>query len=459
MKSTIWNKYKIIKEVNSTSNIKTYLTFIQPIVKEIITKSKDAYDTIIEKLQDLREELNIYEIIGENDKIYVAIDNNDELLSKIDNLISEDLEIKKEGVIEGQGNPITKTEIFDLFEMEKSVCKIEFEDEKGNKGKGSGFFCEINLDIPIKYALFTNNHVLNESEIEIGNTIYFEYISKSILGEKLNKKQIKITENRKVFTNEELDYTCIELFQTDGIVDYFKIDPKIFKFDLNNLNNNDIFILQFPNGNDLSFSNGKILSIVDDIIKHNASTETGSSGSPIIRRSKGNYIIGIHYGFKKNRKYNLGTTFNSIYDDIKKKLKETKLLPNKNGNNKDNNNKYNIFEKEKNDKNKDQKETEKNDKNEDPKETEKNESEGQKETEKNDKNEDRKKTENNESEGQKETEKNDSNEDQKETEKKIDDKEILPNMNNLNIYPPNYNDNIKNELNNRYNNNLNQFNN
>ena len=54
------------------------MTVIQPIVKEITTKSKDVYDTIIEKLKDLWEELNIYEIIEENDKIYVAIDNNDE---------------------------------------------------------------------------------------------------------------------------------------------------------------------------------------------------------------------------------------------------------------------------------------------------------------------------------------------------------------------------------------------
>ena len=54
------------------------MTVIQPIVKEITTKSKDVYNTIIEKLKDLWEELNIYEIIEENDKIYVAIDNNDE---------------------------------------------------------------------------------------------------------------------------------------------------------------------------------------------------------------------------------------------------------------------------------------------------------------------------------------------------------------------------------------------
>ena len=117
------------------------------------------------------------------------------------------------------------------------MCKILFETKKGEKGKGSGFFCKIDK-FPIKYALFTNNHVLNESNIEIGSIIHFEYLEfqKSLLNSsyKSSKKEIKITQNRKVFTNKELDYTCIELFESDGIKDYFKISPKIFK-DKNNL--------------------------------------------------------------------------------------------------------------------------------------------------------------------------------------------------------------------------------
>jgi len=51
---------------------------------------------------------------------------------------------------------------------------------------------------------------------------------------------------------------------------------------------------------------------------HSASKEGGSSGSPIIRRSKENNIIGLHYGGTKN-KYNLATCFDSILDNIKEK--------------------------------------------------------------------------------------------------------------------------------------------
>ena len=132
-----------------------------------------------------------------------------------------------------------------------------------------------------------------------------------------------MTKKRRVFTNNELDYTCIELLESDNINDYFKIDPKLFKYDKNKLIDNDIFILQYPKVNDLlfSFSYGKILSLKDNKIIHNTSTDNGSSGTPIIRRNKENYIIGLHKGWiKENKneyKFNLATSFNSILDNIK----------------------------------------------------------------------------------------------------------------------------------------------
>jgi len=132
-----------------------------------------------------------------------------------------------------------------------------------------------------------------------------------------------MTKKRRVFTNNELDYTCIELLESDNIIDYFKIDPKLFKYDKNKLKDNDIFILQFPKANDLlfSFSFGKILSLKDNKLIHNSSTDNGSSGSPIIRRNKENYIIGLHKGgIKKNKneyKFNIAIFFDSILDNIK----------------------------------------------------------------------------------------------------------------------------------------------
>ena len=176
MPSTIWNKYTLIKEINSNSNIKTYLAKLEPIIKEIIPKDENDYYIINERLEKIKEQLNIYEIIKENERIYIVLDNNEEVISRIDKLIlSDELDVKKEGIIQGHGNPITKDEIMNLFNMDKSMCKISFETLDNKKGKGYGFFCKID-NFLIKYALFTNNHILNESSIEIGETINLEYL-------------------------------------------------------------------------------------------------------------------------------------------------------------------------------------------------------------------------------------------------------------------------------------------
>ena len=242
------------------------------------------------------------------------------MISKIDKIIlSEGLIIEKEGINEGHGYPIKKNEIFELFKMERSMCKILSGEE------GSGFFCEFDNNFPIKYALFTNNHVLNEFDIKIGSKIKFEYFQESLFKSSYIKKEIEINENRRILTNKELDYTCIELFESDGITNYFKILPQLYSHNRDNIENNDIFILQFPHGNDISFSEGKIQSIRKIFIKHDASTEVGSSGSPIIIRNNNNYIIGLHRGGIENNKKesisNIATAFDSIIDDIKKEIK------------------------------------------------------------------------------------------------------------------------------------------
>ena len=157
MPSAIWNKFKKIKEFNINSNIKSYLARIEVIIKEIIPKNIDEYSLIKEKLETIKNIMKIYDILEEDEKLYVVIENNDEIISKFDNLLmSEELNIKKEISLKGHGNPVTKEEIFDLFKMEESMCKISFERIEKNiikKGKGTGFFCQINKNdyFPIKY--------------------------------------------------------------------------------------------------------------------------------------------------------------------------------------------------------------------------------------------------------------------------------------------------------------------
>ena len=279
---------------------------INAIVKEIKSKDKDDYIRISQRIQQFKHKMKVYEMMGENDTIYIVLDKNEEL-AKVDELLfSEKSDIEKDGIVDGHDSPIKKNEIFELFKMEKSIWKIKSTNKEGKKITGSGFFCKWNDNtIHFKYALFTNHHVLDESSIGIGKTIKFECLElqKSYFfnsSYNLIEKEIEITEERTVYKNTDLDYTCIELFESDGIVDFFEIEPDKFKFYIKEiLTDNDIFILKFPKGNDLSFSHGTILSIKDNTIFHNASTEGGSSGSPIIRRTDKNFVIGLHYGGKK----------------------------------------------------------------------------------------------------------------------------------------------------------------
>ena len=124
-----------------------------------------------------------------------------------------------------------------------------------------------------------------------------------------------------------LDYTCIEIFDSDNIKKFFRIDDNIFINKIR-LIDKEIFILQYPLG-ELSFALGKIVDIQDDMICHNVNTESGSSGSPLIKRYNNNLIIGIHYGAEKDEItdkyiYNLAIPFDIIIKDIKEQLLDYK---------------------------------------------------------------------------------------------------------------------------------------
>ena len=315
------NKYQSMKEIKSNSNINAYSVKFEIILKEIIPKNNQEYEIITSRLANLKYEIKIYDIFEENKKIYIVIDKENDL--ELDNLLNPN-EIK-EKIIIGQGNPIKKSEINELFKMENSVCKIIYErleNKKIEQGNGSGFFCHFQNDFPIKYCLFTNNHVLNDSNLKIGQAITLNYLQDN----KMIQKQIKINEKRKVFTGDEieLDYTCIELFESDGIDNFLEIDPIIYDYSNESIKNVNIFVLHYFE-NEISFSYGKIIGIdiCKNKIEHNASTLPGSSGSPIIRRSiiSNKYVFALHIGSKKNNNFNLGLPFNSILNDIKNKIK------------------------------------------------------------------------------------------------------------------------------------------
>ena len=233
--------------------------------------------------------------------------------------------VEKQGGNIIYAKPMLKSEIDELFKKEDCMCLTNFETEingiTNNNGLGTGFFCNLNNSyIPFKKALFTNNHILNKDSISQGKKIKIIY--------KQNPVIIEMTNKRKAFTNEKLDYTCIEIFDEDEIANFFDIDNSVIN-NKSSLEDQELFVLQFNETKNLLFSSGKILHIKNNIMIHSAVTSKGSSGSPLIRRNRNefNYIVGIHFGTLRNHKYyNLATSFDNILNDLKNKIIETSQI-------------------------------------------------------------------------------------------------------------------------------------
>lgn len=211
----------------------------------------------------------------------------------------------KEKKIKGNTNYVSVTKLKDYLEiLEKCVCKII----SGNVG--SGFFCKLNIkefsDIQRPF-LITNNHVINEDFLN----------SQNILKIKVNKKEkILNLKNRIKLTDANKDFTIIEIKKFDKIYNFLEVCPDIMDdFYKENMAETEIIIPQYPE-NELSVSFGTITGKNEKDIYYNASTDNGSSGSPILLLNN-LQIIGIHKQRQNIVNLNGGTFIRDILESIK----------------------------------------------------------------------------------------------------------------------------------------------
>ena len=174
---------------------------------------------------------------------------------------------KKKGNI----NYVSVTKLKEYLEtLEKCVCKII------SGEVGSGFFCKLLIkefsDIQRPF-LITNNHVINEDFLN----------SQNILKIKVNKKEKLLNlKNRIKLTDVKKDFTLIEIKNFDKIYNFLEVCPDIMKDSFKeNIAKTEIIIPQFPE-NELSVSFGTITGKNEEDIYYNASTDYGSSGTPIL---------------------------------------------------------------------------------------------------------------------------------------------------------------------------------
>ena len=130
-----------------------------------------------------------------------------------------------------------------------------------------------------------------------------------------NKDNIRILNSYEEVVRNNNDFKGKGIENEKEIKDYFEIDNYIMNNESqNNYKNQDICIVQYPYGGNLSFAHGGINSFDNYKIKHLVSTHKGSSGSPNLFQNNFK-IIGIHKAGNINNNENIGISMKDILID------------------------------------------------------------------------------------------------------------------------------------------------
>ena len=127
------------------------------------------------------------------------------------------------------------------------------------------------------------------------------------------------------------DIAMIEIKECDEIYKYIRFldyDLNCIKSRYSKYKGQDVFSIEHPYGEDGSSASGTIVEVYENTFDHNISTDSGSSGCPIILlNNKINLlqVIGIHKEGDKIHNINGGTFIEEIFDkDLNKKVNTEK---------------------------------------------------------------------------------------------------------------------------------------
>ena len=162
--------------------------------------------------------------------------------------------------------------------VSKSFCKVTCQGVFG-----SGFLIKLYKNDEDFFCLMTCGHVVEIDKIEQGKKVsfYYDSIAARLKEIELNPKERFII-NFSVL-NEDIDVTVIEILPKDNISPEFFLSPNInYINNFDDLEKQKIAILQYPGGK-LAQAYGEIKDIFKRKFQfaHTASTEKGSSGSPV----------------------------------------------------------------------------------------------------------------------------------------------------------------------------------
>ena len=140
------------------------------------------------------------------------------------------MEVQKEGYLTGNPNVLSFDYLTEIVnQMENCVCKIKID---SNLGTGFPYKIPFPTEKELLPVLITNNHIINEKALFEKNKKIFIKIG--------NKKQKIINlNNRRKYTNKDLDITIIELKKSDGINNFLELDDKVFNYIMKNDERNE----------------------------------------------------------------------------------------------------------------------------------------------------------------------------------------------------------------------------
>ena len=201
-----------------------------------------------------------------------------------------------------------------LLIASKCICKIKI--KKLNK-TGTGFLIKLTKNNKPFYCLMTCEHVIEKKYFNSNTEIdlYYNY--------ETEKRKIILNKNKryiKDFLHLNIDGMIVEILESDKISDDYFLSPNTDYINgYSQFINKKIFIFQYPKNEDLSYSKGIIEShnLENNEFTHKASTEAGSSGSPIFLDNT-KTVIGIHKQGSKDKNENYGNYIGPIIDNLNK---------------------------------------------------------------------------------------------------------------------------------------------
>ena len=147
--------------------------------------------------------------------------------------------------VETKNSEIKEVDI-SLTKVVKSICKITYSNKCG-----TGFLIKLYRDGKELFCLMTNHHVITKELVDSKEMINVKYNYEN------NWVQINLdTNERSIKYDQTFDFTIIDVGDL--------IKQKYFLFpNINNIDyiNQKIYIPQYPEGNKLSVSEGKITEI------------------------------------------------------------------------------------------------------------------------------------------------------------------------------------------------------